>query len=381
MAWNVEWKVIVDGNDMTDAMRPYLLDIEITDKDGAASDACSLTFDDTDGQTILPPDGAKVRVYLEGQQKFAGTVDSVKSSGTRGGGRTLKVNAKGFDSRGKVKEPQGFHKDDAELGDFFSEAAKNAGLSGVLVSEKLANIQREYWSAENESFLQLGQRLAREYHATFKIRSGAGGDVAVLVPRDESILPAVRGNAGVGGNIISWDISPITGRKVYTKGKVKYFDRETATFKVEEVEFDLDRDLPDAANVARVTAADQAQAKSVGEARKSESKREGGDGSVEMDLTVEAQAEAPFILSGTRPGVDGTYRIVSVRHKASRSGGSTTSLELKQPEGGAGKDSRKANSGAGTGTGGDSAGAGGNAATQGAAGNVTMRSYGITDMN
>ena len=103
--WKVIWKVVVDGNDMTSAMRPYLIDIEITDKDGSASDTCSLTFDDTDGQVELPKDGASVEVFLNGVSKFKGTLDSVRSSGSRGGGRTLRVTAKGFDSRGKVKQP------------------------------------------------------------------------------------------------------------------------------------------------------------------------------------------------------------------------------------------------------------------------------------
>lgn len=388
MPWTVEWRVLVDGRDMTAGMRPYLIDIEITDKDGAASDACSLTFDDTDGQALLPRDGSHVRVFLQGVQKFSGKVDSVRSSGGRGQGRVLKVTAKGFDVRGKAKEPQGFHMDDAKLGDFLHQAAKNAGLAGIVVGDKIASVMRDYWTADGESFIQLGQRLAREFHATFKLRSGAAGDVAVLMPRDQTALPAVKGVVGAGGNVISWDIAPVTGRQVFTKGKVKWFDREEAKFKVEDVEFQLDRALPDAVNFVRSTAADQAQAKMIGEARKSEAKREGGEGSVELDLDVDAQAEAPFELSGARPGVDGTYRIVSVRHKASRSGGSTTSLELKQPEGGAGKDSRGKGSASGTGGGGASAGGGGGAAGGGSTGaggttgsGVPPRAYGNTDMN
>lgn len=356
MAWKVDWRVAVDGRDVSAGMRPYLIDIEITDKDGAASDTCSLAFDDTNGQALLPKDGAKVRVWLRGALKFAGTVDSVRSSGSRGGGRTLKINAKGFDSRGKVKEPQGFHKDDASLEDFFGQAARQAGLAGVIVGGQIGAIARAYWSTDGESFLQLGQRLGREFNATFKVRATEGGDMAVLLPRDQTPLAAVQGI--VGQNVISWDIEPFKGRKAFRKGKVKYFDRKDAAFKTEEVEFDLDRDLPDATNAIRATAADQAQARGIGEARKSEAAREGGGGTVEMDLTIEAQAEAPFTLSGARPGVDGSYRIVSVRHKASRSGGSTTSLEIKQPQGGAGKDKRKPGTQGGTGDGATAAGTG-----------------------
>ncbi len=337
MPWTVEWRVTVDGRDMSAGMRSYLLDIEVTDKDGLASDTCSLTFDDTDGHLLLPKDGAKLSVFLQGAPIFAGTVDSVRSSGSRGGGRLLKVSAKGFDSRGKVKEPQGFHKDDATLKDFLGQAAKQAGLAGVRIGGDLGSIRRDYWAADGESFLQVGQKLAREFDATFKIRVGEAGDIAILQPRDETPLAAVTGMVGV--NVISWDIEPFSGRKSFTRARVRYFDRKEAAFKTEDVAFDKDS-APEATNLVRIAAADKDQAKAIGKARKSEAGRETGGGTVEMDLTVTAQAEAPFLLSGTRAGVDGTWRIVSVRHSASRSGGATTSLELKQPQGGAGKDSR-----------------------------------------
>lgn len=339
MPWTVNWHVLVDGQDRTAAMRPWLIDIQVTDKDGTASDSCSLTFDDTDGQTLLPRDGAKLRVLLEGVQVFAGTVDSVRSQGSRGGGRTLRVSAKGMDTRGKLKEPQAFHRDEASLPEFLEEAGRRAGLSRVQVLGRLAGISRSYWSAEFESFLHLGQRLAREFNATFKVRAGEGGDEAVLAPRDmELSLPPVLGR--VGSNLISWDIAPFTGRRTFTRAEARWFDRDQATFRTQQIEFELDRDMPTATNLQRSPLADEEQATNAGQARKSEARREGGEGSVELDLAPHAQAEATFLLSGARPGVDGSYRIVTVTHRADRSGGSTTSLELKQPEGGAGTDSR-----------------------------------------
>jgi uncharacterized protein len=187
----------------------------------------------------------------------------------------------------------------------------------------------------------MGQKLAREYNATFKIRAGHGGkDQAILVPRGkEHGLPSITGTYGF--NLISWDITPRTGRHVFTKSKAKYFDRKKAEFKTEETEFNLDRAVPESTNATRSAVHDKAQAKSITEARKGEAERNGGDGTVELDLTVEAQAEGKFILVGARPGIDGTYKIDGVHHKASRSGGSTTSLDLKHPQGGAGKDTRK----------------------------------------
>lgn len=335
MSWIVDWSVSVGGVDRTQGMRPYLMDISVTDKEGTQGDACSLTFDDSDGRLGLEGDGAPVIVGLAGRQVFSGVIDSIRSSGSRGGGRTLKMTAKGFDVRGKAKEMQEFHKDDASLDDFLGQAAKNAGFR-LSLDPAFAGIKRDYWSAGGDSFLSLGQRLARELNGTFKLR----GNVAVLVRRGGEQLPAIHGIVGAGGNIISWDISPFTGRGAWRKTKARWFDRKKAKFEEKEVEIDLGRDLPDTINVVRMRAADGEQAEGLIEARKGEAEREGGEGSVELDITPEAQAEAPFILSGARDGVDGTYRIVTVTHKADRSGGATTALELKQPGGGAGKDSR-----------------------------------------
>jgi phage protein D len=379
MPWTVDWRVRVDGTDVSARMRPYLTDIEVEDRDGMTSDTCSLTIDDADGAVRLPREGARVSVDLQGGEVFRGVVDSVRSNGGRGQGRLLKIGAKGFDSRGKAKEPLNFHRDDATLREFLGEAARQAGLSGIVVDPTLADIIRDYWSAEAESFIHLGQKLAREFFGTFKIRD----DIAVLTKRGgANSLAAVHGSWGV--NLISWDIAPITGRRMFTKSQVVWFDRKNAKFETEEVSFDLPRDLPDAVNLVRSRAHDRDQAQGIGEARKREAEREGGEGTVEIDLAVDAKAEGIFVLSGTRAGVDGAYRIVSVKHRASRASGSTTQLELKQPHGGAGADTRSGNGSAGQ-PGNVATAAAGNSPGGGAAGGtgVTLppRGGGLTDAN
>lgn len=393
MPWTVEWKVFVDGNDLTSAMRPFLTKITVSDKDGSASDTCSLDFDDGGGQVKLPAEGASVQVFLQGVSVFAGKVDTVRSNGSRGGGRTLAVGAKGFDAKGKAKEPQSHHMDDATLQQFLDKAAKNAGLKSVTIDPAFAVIKRNYWSAGAESFLHLGQKLAREVGGTFKIR----GDQAVLAKRGEGMsatgqaMPTITGLVGSGsvaGNVINWSIAPITGRAKFSKTKVRYFDRPAANFKEFEVETGIEADATDE---VRTAVADEDQAKAVAEGRKSESEREGGSGTVLLDLVVEAQAEGTFVLTGARPGVDGAYRISGVTHSADRSGGSTTSLDLKQPTAGAGKDERKPGEGkSGSGSSGDEQSASdGSGSKPNASGAVTSnqtfenynRRYGRTDEN
>lgn len=334
MAWTVIWAVLIDGKDMSNALRNYLIDVSVVDKAGTDSDTCALTLDDTDATMRLPGDTSVVTVFLAGAQVFHGTVDCVRSRGDRGGGRIVTVNAKGYDTKGKAKQPQQFHADDMTLKDFLSKAAKNAGFT-LKIDEDLGATRRDYWSADGESFLHLGQRLARELYATFKLR----GKQAVMMPRGKDFgLPVITGR--VGDNLISWDIEPLRGRGAYKSAKVRYFDRDKASFAEEEEDFASSRKGVEAVDIVRAPVADKAQAKAVAKARKAESERQGGGGTVEIDIAPAAQAEALFTLVGTRPGVDGTYRIESVTHSANRSGGAVTRLDLKQPQGGAGTDSR-----------------------------------------
>lgn len=344
MPWTVIWKVEVNGVDMTDRMRPYLMDITVTDKAGTSSDSCSLTFDDADGQLALPPVKSLVVVTINGVQKFTGYSEKPSSKGSRSAGRTITVTAKGFDTRGKAKEVQHFHRDETTLADFLQAAGKNAGFS-VKVDDELGAIKRDYWSADGESFLGLGDRLAREFNGTFKLR----GNQAVLVKRGATNLPTVNAIVGEGGNVTSWDITPVTGREAFSKARTRFFDRKKGAFKDVETDFDTSEDQLDVSQVPRNLAADEADASNEGRARKGHAERKAGEGKVEMDLTLEAQAEATLVLSGARPGVDGTYTIDEVTTKASRSGGSSTSVSIKKPGGGAGRDKRKKTGGASSG--------------------------------
>jgi len=321
---NISWKVFVDGSDMSLAMQPFVISITVQDRDGEASDTCRLEFDDTGGQIELPRDNASVTVFLEGVKVFDGLIDTLASRGSRSGGRVLAVTAKGFDAKGRVKDGQLWHLDDASLKQALEKAAGKAGLDGIRVDERLADVHREYWSPDGASFLAWGQRLAREYNATFKIR----GDRAVFAGRGSNRLAPVR--ATLGHNLISWDIRPVTARRRFKTATARWFDRETG--KVETREIEVGQEHATATNAVRTILADRDQAEENLKARKGQAEREGGEGSVELDLTLEAQAEAPFILAGTRPGIDGEYRITSVIHKVTRSQGSTTSLQIRLPE-------------------------------------------------
>lgn len=346
MAWAMPWRVVIGGREITDRWNDVLSSIEVNDKAGTSSDTAELGFDNTDGQVLFPEKGTPIRIYLADQLSFDGFTDEPRSSGARGQGRVFSVSCKGFDPKGKAKQRLDFHRDDVSLKDFLEDAAKRAGLKGIKIDEGLGAIRRDYWAAGGRSFLQLGQSLAEELGATFKLR----GDRAALVRRGEgrsasgSALPTIV--AAWGDNLISWDISPNLGRPQHATARLRWFDRKDARFKEQDVEVKTGDGAPEAMDVGRFEAADEQSAKDGAEGKKTKADRDGGGGTVRIDCDPLAQAEGTLVLVGADPGVDGTYRIDSVRQSLTRSGGAETTCSVKQPSGTAGKDSRKPKAGA-----------------------------------
>lgn len=331
------YSVTVNGTDITSTINPYLISISISDKAGSASDSASIELDDTGGQLILPAKGAKVVVMLgwadEGLSPvFEGTVGEVRSRGGRGG-RTISVTARGIDTASKAKQPQQKHFDDKSLKEVLEEAGKEAGITDIRVADDLADIKRPYWEMRDESFIAFGQRIAKEVGGTFKVVDGR----ATMVKRNGGSFGFPAITAAWGVNLHTWDIAPFEGRSRFKKAKVRFYDRAEAKWKEREVETDIAD--TEAENTFSYSAADEDEAEAKANSEKAESEREGGSGSVEIEGNVSAQPEGECVLIGARPGIDGTYRIDGLTHNYSRSG-FTTSLDLRQPTGEAGKDSR-----------------------------------------
>ena len=128
MSRRAVFSVIVAGSNITAPLTPVLISLEVSDKVGTHSDTARLEIDDTDGRIILPQAGASVAIALgwEGEALrivFEGTVDEVRSSGSRGSGRTLSVSAKGVDTTRKPKTGQQRHFDDKTVNQNLGSAA------------------------------------------------------------------------------------------------------------------------------------------------------------------------------------------------------------------------------------------------------------------
>lgn len=345
MARKTNCTISIDGREVSSAILPLLHSLSINDKAGSSTDTIDMTLDDTDGQIIFPRDGVRIEVRLGDENAAAaltyrGIVDEVRSTGSRSSGKLMMITGKGFDTKGRAKESRQRHWDSQTLGSVFADAARSAGVTRTKVDDALAGITRSYWAMNGESFLEFGERLACEVGATFKVSD----DTAILVARSGGrsasgqTLPTVIAEWGV--NLISWDVAPVIGRTRYAKTMARWYDMKSATWKTEEVE--VGESGATAELTDRFSAADAAQAKKRAESLRIESTRENGSGSIVIDGNASAQPEGQVELRGARAGIDGTYRVEAVNHDYSRSGGWTTKIDLKEPQGAAGTDTRRA---------------------------------------
>jgi phage protein D len=338
------FQINVGGNDVSERFFTVLEQLTVSDKAGTTSDSASIMLDDTAAQIMLPTIGDPMSILLGWQSGglalvFEGTVDTVRSAGARGSGSILVISAKGFDPKGKAKEPLEFHKDDASLKDFMSEAAQKAGLS-IDVQGKLASIQRPYWAATTESFIHLGHRIAREVGGQFKIR----GNRAILYEKNSGLSLSGAALSSVtalrGDNLINWDISPMYARPRFETARARYYDAKQAKWLEQTVQISQQGPSSNATHTHRLVLADKDEATDAAGDNQKSSERERGGGSVTILGNAMAQPEGTCIVAGVRPGIDGAYKIEGVDHTLSRSAGFETKLELKHPDGDAGSDSR-----------------------------------------
>lgn len=334
------FRVSLAGQNITDRIRPILLDLKIVDKAGATSDTAQIALDNTDGQLVVPPSGSLMVIDLDGRAAaFTGKIDDPKSSGARGQGRTIAISAKSMDTRGNLKTPRQKSWEDKTLGDILPEAGKLAGLSDVQVHSDFASITREHTWMDGHNFVAFGHELAAEYGATFKIFK----DVGVFVPRGQGLsasgqaLPKIV--AEWGRNLISWsDVSPDIGRPQFREVAGRWYDLDEATWK-NEVESVSGANV-DGSQALAAARENQDTAKAAAGSEAKESERAKGAGRVEIDGDITAQAEAEFELIGADPYVDGTYKVAGVTQQLNRQRGFITNCDLAQPGGGAGEDDR-----------------------------------------
>jgi phage protein D len=319
--------VEVAGTNITTRLKPVLISLRVVDKAGTHSDTADLEIDDTQGQIIMPQKGDDVTIALGWETEglrviFRGTVDEVRSKGGDSSGRRIFVTAKGMDTTGKPKEGQQRHWDNSSIETILRDAAAHAGIPNIEVDPSFASIRKVYFEMRDESFVHMGERLAREVGGNFRVT----GDTVIFSKRNGNYQTSITAEWGV--NLHSWDISPQLGRPQFNAVRSRWYDMIGAGWQSSDRPVELSAD---AIHSHRFSKPHRAECEEQNDSDAATSERDAGEGSVQIEGNTEAIPDGLCIVSGTRVGVDGSYRIEAVTHTYSSSG-FVTALELKQPD-------------------------------------------------
>lgn len=333
-------ELTIDGRPVTGAFYERLLSVEVVDKEGVASDRFSAELNDGPPDFLaLPRKGAIVSVSLgyreRGIQEMGQyTADQVQP---RCLPYKLSISGKAADLRkGKLKEHQERHWDEATLGEIVEEIAGEAGLT-ARISDKLAAHQYKWLGQESETPIHFLERLARRHNALFSIKGGqlvfaerGSGLSASGAPLGVAMLTPER----ILRDTLQFEYND---RSAYSKVIAYYQDRDTA----ERVEIEVEGDAEgDATYRIPEPFADPAEAERAAEARARQLKRGEGSASVAVVGDTALMAGGPVIFQGIRPGLDGVPWIIeTATHTLSKGDGYRTRLNLKLYDGESGADS------------------------------------------
>lgn len=325
-------KIIINGRDVTDRLDPYLISVTIHNYGGMDA---SIELDDRDGRLDIPPLNASVEIDLgwtseSSYRAFGGQVSDVQHGFGRSlGGRRMFINAVGASQTSMIKTPMQDHIGEGAppgsiegskipLALAFQQFAQNAGMQANL-GASLSGVSRDYWSMNNESFMQWGSRHAKELGKQFFMSNN-----------DQAWLGSVKDFPGAalvakwGDNLISWKLHPYAARPAWTGAQQQGFDHVQGLWQQFAQQFGFNTPwggswitalakLPNPAPNANVAAQQNEGAMGLASTNS-------GWGRVIINGEPRAVFSSPLQIIGARPGVDGSYYVGVATHTYSRQG-------------------------------------------------------------
>ncbi len=168
-----QFKVVIDGTDITNKIKPRLMNLTLTDNRGFNADQIELQLDDSDGLLTMPRRGTTMRVWLGWKgapliDKGSFTVDELEHAGAPD---TLTITGRSVDFRESlnVKKERSFH--GKKLSNIIDTIAKNNGLFSVL-STSLKDEVIDHIDQTNESDAAFLVRLAKQFDTIPTVKDG-----------------------------------------------------------------------------------------------------------------------------------------------------------------------------------------------------------------
>ena len=311
------FRIVADGQDVTNLIRDRLVAMRITDQAGQVSDSLEITLDDREKRVPVPRSGAWLRVWLGystgGRTPVYMGAFAVDEVEVGMGPRSMVIKATAAATAPELlkgQRTQSWH--NTTLGAVAQQIGQRNGLQ-VVIKGNLASRQIAHEDQTNESDQSFLTRLAEKHRATIK-------------PADGKLILVPRGAADNAGNVTirqeeasNWRAT-LKNRGAYGGVTVRYVDRATNKEKTvtagERGPLPLfeEKQLHRSQAEAQKAADSRLQSLRAGEVRIS----------LQLPGRPDVNAEGLVTLTGFRDYVDGSWNVKSVTHDLGSSGYVTT---------------------------------------------------------
>ena len=323
------------GDDITTTIADRLVTLRVASySGGGAADTATITLDDRNWNIVLPSVGEDASTlsismgYVEGSLYSVGTfqVDKLKLSFSP---RTMTLECNSADMNSNLKAPLITSFDGQTVGDVVSAIASSAGVSAV-VAPALAGLTVKYLNQHSGSG-HLLQNLEGRFNALAKFSDGklsfterGSGQSASGQALDNVTLD--------GSDLADLEID-IDNRHSYSHVRASYWDVEQhkLIWIKSSVPGDTASSVPFMLKRAYNT---DTEAQAAADAQMASLNRQGAQGSLTMAKgDPRIVGGASLTITGTRPGIDGSYVIDSAIHSLTKDGGLITTLRFASENG------------------------------------------------
>lgn len=166
------YQLLVDGSDISAAIRPRLMSMTITDNRGFTADTIEITLDDSDGQLDMPRRGATLRAFIGWQgsalvDKGTYKIDEVEHNGAPD---VLTIRGKSADLRGGMNKLRERSWHQTTVNSIVEQLAAPYQLTPC-VGDSLKGQLIDHIDQTNESDLAFLTRLAGQCDAIATVKS------------------------------------------------------------------------------------------------------------------------------------------------------------------------------------------------------------------
>lgn len=323
-----DWRVTMDGRDLTSAMRPHLVSLTLSEKRGDEADQLDIILDDGDGLLAIPKEGAVLRLALgwkQGRDVTIGLVDKgsykVDDVSHTGPPDQIRIRARATDFTSDIRNRREQSWKATTLGAVLTEVAGRNGLT-ARIAPALAATALPSISQSRESDIAFLRRLGREHGAvaTIKDKTLIFAPIGAGQTSTGRTLPTItlRRRDGDGH---SWQRQTRDGQAGVT---ASWHDRKGAKRKTVTV------GKADGAKRLRKTYPDEATAKRAATAEHDRLQR--APATLDMSLALGRADVIPELradVGGIKAGIDGMWLISEVTHRLDKSDGFFTTIKLE----------------------------------------------------